>query len=163
MSAEPVSSEVRAVLGAPRGRRFSRPGAPAFPASRTREQRLLAQMPDNPRIAYRQRHGQTPPWMEAHAARLTQGDTPRPARREPAPAPDRTPPPRVPRPRPAPDDGPVRPRPRPEPPPLPRRRPGRPHSHRKPRHHRCTAWRLTAYTLAALAGALAHHLAAPLL
>ncbi|MFL1381499.1 hypothetical protein ACJOT4_29450, partial [Nocardiopsis sp. frass4] len=160
MSIEPLSSEVRAVLGAPRGHRFSRPAAPALS---TREQRLLAQMPDNPRIAYRQVHGQTPPWMEAHAARLTQGDTPRPARRRepaPAPAPERAPARRVPRPRPDPDDGPVHPRPRPEPPPLPRR-PRRPHSHRKPRHHRRTAWRLTAYTLAALAGALAHHLAAP--
>ncbi|CAL9377503.1 hypothetical protein SUDANB121_00995 [Nocardiopsis dassonvillei] len=43
------------------------------------------------------------------------------------------------------------------------RRPNRPRSHRRPRHRRRTAWRLTAYTLAALAGALAHHLAAPLL
>ncbi|WP_306369515.1 hypothetical protein [Nocardiopsis sp. CC223A] len=161
MGAEPLSSGVRAVLGAPRGRRFSRPGAPLPP---TWEQLLLAQMPDNPRVAYRQARGQIPPWMDAHLARLTEDGTPRPARRrEPAPAPEHAPTPRVPRPRPAPDDGPTRPRPRPEPPPLPRRRPGRPHSHRRPRKHGRTAWRLTAYTLAALVGALAHHLAAPLL
>lgn len=148
------------MLGAPRGRRFSRPGVPT---PGIREQRLLAQMPDNPRVAYRQRHGQTPPWMDTHAARLTESDTPRPARRrEPAPAPERIPPPRVPRPRPAPDDGPGRSSPRREPPPLPRRT-RRPRSHRKPCHRRRTAWRLAAYTLAALAGALAHHLAAALL
>ncbi|MDT0329204.1 hypothetical protein [Nocardiopsis lambiniae] len=164
MSAEPVSSGVRAVLGAPRGRRFSRPGTPTLPALSTREQRLLAQMPDNPRVAYRQARGQTPPWMNLHSARITGDDAPRPARRrEPAPVPGRVPAPRVPRPRPAPDDGPARPRPHREPPPLPRCRPGRPRSHRKPRKPGRIAWRLTAYTLAALAGALAHHLAAPLL
>ena len=121
-------------------------------------------MPDNPRVAYRQVHGQIPSWMDAHAARVTAGDTPQPARpREPAPPPEHTPKPRVPRPRPTPDDGPLRPRPRREPPPLPRRRLDRPNSHRKPRRPGRTAWRLTAYALAALAGALAHHLAAPLL
>ena len=132
----PVAPEVRTVLGAPRGRRFSRPGVPASPTPRTREQRLLAQMPDNPRVVYRQAHGQIPAWMDTHAARLTANDNPRPARRSepaPAPAPERTPTPRVPRP------------------------------HRKPRRPGRTAWRLTAYALAALAGALAHHLAAPLL
>jgi hypothetical protein len=40
-------------------------------------------------------------------------------------------------------------------PPIPRPRP-RPRSHRKPRHR--LRWTLTGYTLAALAGAVAHHL-----
>lgn len=171
MSAAPVPTGIRTVLDAPRGSRFSRPGA-ATPPTRnqrppegeqgflTREQRLLAQMQGNPRVAYRQAHGQLPLWMRLHAARLAERDAHAPEDpRKPAPAPDRRPLPAVPRPRPAPDDGPLSPRPRREPPPLPRRRSTRPHSHRKPSRLRRMAWHLLGYTLAALGGALAHHLA----
>ena len=175
MSAAPVSSGIRTVLDAPRGSRFSRPGATTPPTRKqrppdgeqcplTREQRLLAQMQGNPRVAYRQAHGQLPMWMRLHAARLAERDAHTPGGpRIPAPAPDRQPLPAVPRPRPAPDDGPLSPRPRREPPPLPRRRPTRPHSHRKPSRLSRTAWHLGGYTLAALTGALAHHLAMILL
>ncbi|NYH50440.1 hypothetical protein HNR06_000029 [Nocardiopsis arvandica] len=157
MSAEPVSSGVRAVLDAPRGRRFSRPGAPAA-APLTREQRLLIRMEGNPRVAHRMEHGELPAWMHVHAARVAERDSPTPeGPRKPSTTPDRPQAPTVPRPRSAPDDSPIRHRP--ERPPLPRR-PRRPHSHRKPRRF---GWRLTGYTLAALAGALAHHLTAGLL
>lgn len=170
MSAALVSSGVRTVLDAPRGSRFPRPGATTPPTRKqrppdgeqrplTREQRLLAQMQGNPRVAYRQAHGQLPLWMRLHAARLAERDAHAPEDpRKPAPAPDRRPLPAVPRPRPAPDDGPLSPRPRREPPPLPRRRSTRPHSHRKPSRLRRMAWHLLGYTLATLAGALAHHL-----
>ncbi|WP_370012868.1 hypothetical protein UIS43_07285 [Nocardiopsis sp. LDBS0036] len=170
MSAEPVSLGVRAVLDAPRGRRFSKP---SYPTPLTREQRLLAQMKDNPRVAYRQAHGVLPEWMHVHAARLderasrtTEGPEERP--RRPATQPERPPEPVVPRPRPAPDDGPFPPRR--ERPPLPRR-PRRPHSHRKPRRWFSAsrpgrpgpARLLAAYTLASSFGALAHHLGTVLL
>ncbi|GAB3699813.1 hypothetical protein [Nocardiopsis oceani] len=160
MTAEPVSAGVRAVLDAPRGRRFPRPGTPP---SSTREQRLLAQMADNPRVAHRQAHGTLPAWMHTHAARLAERDNqPFKEQRRPPPPPQPPPVPPVPPPRPAPDDGPPLPRPRPVRPPLPRRI-RRPASHRKPRRLGRAAWRLTGYTLAALAGALAHHLSAGLL
>jgi len=163
----PVASEVRAVLDAPRGRRFSKP---VYPAPLTREQRLLAQMQGNPRVAYRQAHGVLPAWMHIQAARMAERDAQNPRAvqnpqdpgKQPTPRPGRPPLPSLPRPRPAPDDGPLRPRP--ERPPLPRRRSPRPHGHRKPtRLGRRTAWGLCCYTLAALAGALAHHLASGLL
>ena len=151
MSAAPVSSEVRTVLDAPRGRRFSytRTGPTA------REQRLLAQMEGNPRVAYRQTHGTLPLWMHLQAARMAERD-PQPPEgpRKPAPAPKRPAQPMIPRPRTAPDDGPLPPA-RPQRPPLPKR----PRSHRKPRRRRwCVGWHLCGYTLAALGGALAHHL-----
>ncbi|WP_435108678.1 hypothetical protein [Nocardiopsis synnemataformans] len=169
MTAEPVSSGVRAVLDAPRGRRFSKP---SYPTPLTREQRLLAQMKGNPRVAYRQAHGELPPWMHVHAARLAARDTPNPEGperpRKPATPPVRPQTPAVPRPRPAPDDGPIPPRR--ERPPLPRR-PRRPHSHRKPRSWFRTGRPgrpgpvrlLTAYTLAVSTGVLVHHLATALL
>ncbi|WP_150252486.1 hypothetical protein [Nocardiopsis deserti] len=169
MSTEPVSSGVRAVLDAPRGRRFSKP---SYPAPLTREQRLLAQMEGNPRVAYRQTHGVLPAWMHVHAARLAERDTPAPegpARpRKPATTPKRLQEPVVPRPRPAPDDGPFPPRR--ERPPLPRRRPKHPHSQRPRSHRKPRRWfrtgparLLAAYTLAISTGALAHHLATTLL
>ncbi|WP_053063588.1 hypothetical protein [Nocardiopsis sp. RV163] len=174
MTAVPVSSGVRAVLDAPRGRRFSRPGASAPPISPIREQRLLAQMEGNPRVAYRQAHGVLPAWMEIHAARLAERDTrapegPEERPRRPAAPPVRPPEPAVPRPRPAPDDSPFPSRR--ERPPLPRRRSKRPHGHRKPRSWFRTGRPdrpgpvrlLTAYTLAISTGALAHHLATVLL
>ncbi|WP_435111774.1 hypothetical protein [Nocardiopsis synnemataformans] len=175
MTAETVSSGVRAVLDSPRGRRFSRPGASAPPTSPTREQRLLTQMEGNPRVAYRQAHGELPPWMHVHAARLAERDTPTPEGpkrpRKPATTPIRPRPPAIPRPRSAPDDG--TPPPRPKIPPLPRRRSRkphnqhphnqRPHGHRKPRRlGRNTAWHLLGYTLAALTGVFVHHLTAGL-
>ncbi|GAA1439975.1 hypothetical protein [Nocardiopsis tropica] len=159
MSAEP-SIRVRWVLATPRGQRSAHSGAahpcPAAPTGRSaREQRLLAQMRDNPRVAYRLEHGVLPAWMEIQDARLAQ----RPSAI--APSPSRPAVLSVPCPRPASDDGP------PSPVPAPRRTrsslPRRPHSHRKPRRRARAAWRLTAYTLAAAVGALAHHLAVPLL
>lgn len=174
MTAETVSSGVRAVLDAPRGHRFSRP---CYPAPLTREQRLLSQMEGNPRVAYRQAHGVLPEWMHVHAAQLderasraTEHPEERPSK--PTTQPQRPPEPVVPRPRPAPDDGPFPPRR--ERPPLPRRRSKRPHSHRKPRSwfrtglpghpgHPGPVSLLTAYILAISTGALAHHLAAVLL
>lgn len=156
MSAAVVSSGVRSVLDTPRGRRFSRPGG-SVPLSR--EQRLIAQMPGNPRVAYRQFHGQLPAWMDVHAARVAERDVwVSEGPRKPAPSPGRSPVPVVPRPQPAPDDGPPPPS-RPGGPPQPSPLPPRPRSHRKPRRPgRCVAWHLAGYTLAALAGALAHHL-----
>ncbi|MEU0241872.1 hypothetical protein ABZ234_29670 [Nocardiopsis sp. NPDC006198] len=159
MSAEP-STRVRRALDTPRGQRSAHPGAAhprsAAPTGRSaREQRLLAQMRDNPRVAYRLEHGVLPAWMEIQNARLAQ----RPSAT--APSPSRPAVLSVPRPRPASDDGPPSPVPAPRRtrPPLPRR----PHSHRKPRRRARATWRLTAYTLAAAAGALAHHLSALIL
>ncbi|MES0836648.1 hypothetical protein [Nocardiopsis tropica] len=71
MSAEPVSSGVRAVLDAPRGQRFSKS---VYPTLLTREQRLLAQMQGNPRVAYRQAHDVLPAWMHIQAARMAGRD-----------------------------------------------------------------------------------------
>ncbi|WDZ88920.1 hypothetical protein [Nocardiopsis sp. HUAS JQ3] len=169
MTAETVSSGVRAVLDAPRGRRFSKPG---YPTPLTREQRLLAQMEGNPRVAYRQAHGELPPWMHVHAARLDERasrttERPEERPRKPATQPKRPPEPAVPRPRPAPDDGPFPSRR--ERPPLPRRRSKRPHGRRrKPSRFGYLgstgpARLLAAYTLAISTGALAHHLATVLL
>ena len=177
MSPESATGELRAVLDAPRGRRFSRPGLSNRPMAaplddsdfRVREQRLLAQMADNPRVIHRQTHGVLPQWVYEHVARIEEreherrihpaSDHPehpeRPWKPAPSPAPHHRPRPTVPRPRPAPDDGP--PPPRPPRPPLPRR-PRRPHSHRKPRRRLRAAWHLCGYTLAALAGTVAHHL-----
>lgn len=141
-----TTAEIRRVLDTPRGSRFShtrtgtRSTAPVPP---TREQLMLAQMADNPRVQYRLKHGQIPYWVKVAAQQRAEHE--RAARQQ------QEEPPRVPRPRPAPDDG-----PRPQPPPLPRR----PRSHRKPRR---APWRLVTYTLAATAGALAHHLATFLL
>ncbi|GAB3698535.1 hypothetical protein [Nocardiopsis oceani] len=142
-----VDPGVRQVLTAPRGQRFTRTRtrtrtgtrAPARPP--TREQRLLAQMADNPRVQYRMEHGTLPHWMKVAAARRQQADRPpnRPDPPDPPTTPD-PPAPRVPRPRPAPERDPFPPRPR---------------SHRKPRR---TGWKLLAYTLAATTGAAAHHL-----
>jgi hypothetical protein len=136
-----TTERIQRVFDAPRGQRFTRP---AYTAPLTREQRLLAQMRDNPRVAYRQEHGILPAWMDEPPKR-------------PGPAA-----PLAPQPRTAPDDGPphhMRPStaPRPERPPLPRR----PRRHRKP--PRRSTWTLTGYALAALAGAFAHHLTATLL
>ncbi|MEV6818062.1 hypothetical protein AB0M72_04815 [Nocardiopsis dassonvillei] len=204
----PNTDRIRRVLDAPRGQRFVRPGtasntAPSGrpdslnrsrntsdPNEPTREQRLLAQMADNPRVAYRQLHGELPTWMHVQAARLaahgsqkpqgaqdsrgtpgTRGTEAPEGPRKPSPPPKRPQAPAVPPPRPATDDDPLPPRPqhpeRPERPPLPRRRPQRPHSHRKPRRFGWTrtgpARLLAAYTLATSAGALAQHLATVLL
>lgn len=107
------------------------------------QRRSLVQTKDNPRVAYRQSHGQLPYWLHVHTARTAEHDAQPPeSPRKPSPAPERLPVPVIPRPRPAPDGGPLQPRPRPEGPPLPRRRTQRPHSHRKPRRLRRTAWHL---------------------
>ena len=130
----PVSAGVQRVLSAPRGQRFThtRTGT----RTPTREERMLAQMRDNPRVAHRLTHGALPAWMEVAAQRRRTSTA-------------------VPRPRPAPDDSPA-PR-KPEPAPFPRR----PGCHRKPR--RRVGWHLAAYTLTAGAGALTQHLLATLL
>lgn len=157
------TARIRRVLDAPRGRRFSKP---SYPAPQTREQRLLAQMEGNPRVAYRQAHGVLPAWMEVQNQRIA-------AREQERPRPGKTP---IPRPRTAPDDGPApvrQPRQTPPPPtdkpPLPRRRSKRPHGHRPHGHRRPRRWfrtgparLLAAYTLASGVGALAHHLATTL-
>lgn len=75
---------LRSVLGAPRGRRFSRPGSSQRPESsrptaprlgpfepvnprpeshQARQERLLRQMPGNPRVAHMLEHGPLPHWM----------------------------------------------------------------------------------------------------
>ncbi|WP_047870368.1 hypothetical protein [Nocardiopsis sp. RV163] len=204
----PGTDRIRRVLDAPRGQRFVRPGTASdtgpsgCPDSlkrsgntgetdeTTREQRLLAEMADNPRVAYRRLHGELPVWMHVQAARLaahgsreprgaqdsrstpgTRGTEAPEGPRKSSPSPKRPQAPAVPPPRPATDDGPLQPRPprpqHPERPPLPRRRSQRPHSHRRPRRLRWTrtgpARLLAAYTLATSAGALAQHLATVLL
>lgn len=198
----PNTDRIRRVLDAPRGQRFVRPGTTSNtglsgrsdslnrsrntgePNEPTREQRLLAQMAGNPRVAYRQLHGELPTWMHVQAARLAAHGSQKPqgaqstpvteapeGPRKPSPSPKRPQAPAVPLPRPATDDDPLQPRPqhpeRPERPPLPRRRSQRPHSHRRPRRLRWTrtgpARLLAAYTLATSAGALAQHLATVLL
>jgi hypothetical protein len=198
----PNTNRIRRVLDAPRGRRFVRPGTASStgpsgrpdslnrsrntsdPNEPTREQRLLTQMAGNPRVAYRQAHGELPVWMHVQAARLaahgsqkpqaaqdsrgTRGTKAPEGPRKPSPSPKRPQSPAVPPPRPATDDGPLQPRPQhPERPPLPRRRSQRPHSHRRPRRLGWTrtgpARLLAAYTLATSAGALAQHLATVLL
>ncbi len=77
-----ISTEVRSVLAAPRGHRFPRPaarpkrgsapswgvqvpsGAPQEPEShQARQERLLRQMQDNPRVAYMLEHGPVPHWV----------------------------------------------------------------------------------------------------
>ncbi|WP_026116800.1 hypothetical protein [Nocardiopsis valliformis] len=155
-----VSAGVREVLTAPRGHRFSHTRTGRRPVPATREE-LFDQMMEHPKVRYRVEHGEVPPWMATHAARLTGHAAPAPEEpRDPPPPPTRPPTPFVPRPRPAPDDGPPPPRP-PRPPRAPRPPlPRRPRSHRKPRR---TPWRLITYTLTAAAGALAHHLATVLL
>ena len=160
MSAGPVTDELRAVLDAPRGQRFSRPGASprpiATPRARrhAREQHLLAQMAAHPNMVLPLWSPLPPTRTGEPATRLAEREGRRPQPKRP----DGVPP--IPRPRPAPDDGPLPPRSRPERPPLPRR----PRSHRKPRRRRRShpGWHLCGYTLATAAGALAHHLA-PLL
>lgn len=94
-----IESRVRSVLDAPRGRRFSRPGAtldrpsvrrtlPETPQER--EARLLRQMAGNPKVAYRLEHGVLPHWM--HVARQQQEQAEQEAREaasipeEPVPA-----------------------------------------------------------------------------
>ncbi|GHD17048.1 hypothetical protein GCM10007147_05790 [Nocardiopsis kunsanensis] len=170
MSAEPISTGVRAVLDTPRGSRFTRTRTGARPP--TREQCLLAQMEGNPRVAYRQAHGVLPAWMHLQAARV--GERERQTRHapeasedtegpwKPSPVPVHPQVPAVPRPRPAPDDGPPPPS-RPGGPPQPSPLPPRPRSHRKPRRRSRACWHLLGYTLAAGLGALAHHLTPGLL
>ncbi|WP_174546053.1 hypothetical protein [Nocardiopsis dassonvillei] len=63
MTAVTVNPSMREVLGAPRGRRFSRPSHTSEPTPLTREQRLLEEMRGNPRVAYRLEHGVLPHWM----------------------------------------------------------------------------------------------------
>ncbi|MCY9784881.1 hypothetical protein KIK06_13370 [Nocardiopsis sp. EMB25] len=128
------TDRIRAVLGAPRGRRFTRPVATTTTATADRHRILLEEMRDNPRVRYRQRHGVLPAWMDEPRRRPTN---------PPAPVP-------VPRPRTAPDDD---PRPQnPKRPPLPRRR----SRHRKPPRRLLPL--LTLHALTALAGAGAYHL-----
>ncbi|WP_028649425.1 hypothetical protein [Nocardiopsis sp. CNT312] len=167
----PVSSGVRAVLSAPRGARFTRTrtGTRRPAAEPTRRERVLAQMADNPRIVYRQAHGELPAWMDAHAERIAARD--RSDRRQ---HPDRPAVVPVPRPREAPDDGPARPAPLPPKPPLPRRRSRRPRDghrtsgrrlarHRRPRRGPGLARLVAAYAMATAVGALAHHLSTAVL
>lgn len=179
MSTETLPPDLRRVLDAPRGRRFSRtPHRPgirpeAHPSTSTgpeplpplvslgrtpRERELLAQMPDTPRLRHRFAHGDLPEWMRrARSAESCwrQDDVPD---RTPAPGPAREP---------AEDDGPGRPTPIPRPrreyvppPPLPRRSecPRRPASHRKPR--RRIGHLVLGYALAITAGAVGQHMVA---
>ncbi|GAA1072572.1 hypothetical protein GCM10009642_02960 [Nocardiopsis metallicus] len=88
-----VSSGVRQRLSAPRGHRFSRPGAnrplaapppprehrhssgPYFSTPEThseRQARLLRQMEGNPRVAHMLQHGPTPHWFEVDRQRREQ-------------------------------------------------------------------------------------------
>ncbi|GAA1105561.1 hypothetical protein [Nocardiopsis metallicus] len=185
MSTETMPLDLRRVLDAPRGRRFSRPVLrpgirpevhssggrapeslpPLVSLGRTpRERELLARMPDTPGLRRRFAEGDPPAWLrgaESAESCWRQDDvsdrTPAP---EPAPAPQ-------PAREPAEEAEPKRPvsipRPRREQvprPPLPRRsdRPRRPASHRKPR--RRTGLLLTGYALAVTAGAMGQHLLA---
>ena len=174
MSTQTLPMDLRRVLDAPRGRRFShtphRPGArpaarlgprpstskapeslpPLVSLGRTpRERELLAQMPDAPGLRRRLERGDLPEWMRVAAARRAE----EPAR-TPEPSPSPVP---VPKPARAPDEdvepaGPLPiPRPRRERAPLPRRsdRPRRPASHRKPR--RRIGHLITGYVLAGAA------------
>ncbi|WP_017575883.1 hypothetical protein [Nocardiopsis kunsanensis] len=142
MTTAALSPGIRQVLSAPRGRRFTGRREP-----RTRQADMLAQMQDNPRVRYRQLHGELPAWMLPKEDRVSRPPRPRPEA------------PPVPRPRtpsgarPAPTTTRTRPRPARPPVPVPQSRPG---AHRKPR--RRTGWILAGYTLAATAGALASHL-----
>jgi hypothetical protein len=72
MTAVTVNPRMREVLGAPRGRRFSRPSHTSEPTPLTREQRLLDQMRGNPRVAYRLEHGVLPHWMRVAEERRVQ-------------------------------------------------------------------------------------------
>lgn len=73
-----VDDRLRSVLDAPRGRRFSRPGSarpntprlgpfepvnPRPESHQARRERLLRQMPGDPRIAHMLEHGPLPHWM----------------------------------------------------------------------------------------------------
>ncbi|WP_152436733.1 hypothetical protein [Nocardiopsis xinjiangensis] len=141
MSTATLPDGMRQVLTAPRGRRFTRPGIP-----RTHQARMLAQMADNPRVRYRQLHGELPAWMNAQEERT-------PPRRQPRPATPTVPHPRTPDETSPGAQPPSRPRPSRPPVPVPPRRPG---NHRKPR--RRTGWILAGHTLAATAGACVSHL-----
>lgn len=125
--AVPVAAAVRQVLSAPRGHRFTH--TRAHPPLSPRQEEILTQMGDNPRVARRLKYGTLPTWMHV-AAQQDRAANP------------------IPHPRPTPEDLPAPPKP----PPLP----CRPRSHRKPR--RKIGWPLTAYGLAASAGAVAYHL-----
>ena len=187
MSTQTLAMDLRRVLDAPRGHRFSRtphrpgtrPGShptpgpvpeplpPLVSLGRTpRERALLAQMPDTPGLRRRMERGDLPEWMLRSTASdscwrqaLDPDRVPEPI---PSPAPDpepaRTP---------GEDTRPSRPLPVPHPrreqvplPPLPRRsdRPRRPASHRKPR--RRVGPLVAGYALAILTGAVSHHLLA---
>ncbi|WP_223809308.1 hypothetical protein [Nocardiopsis listeri] len=80
---------VRSVLAAPRGQRFSRPGAsrPTTPrlgpfepvntppeTHQARRERLLRQMRGNPRVAYMLEHGELPHWMIVARERREQAE-----------------------------------------------------------------------------------------
>lgn len=82
MTTVAVNPRMRAVLEAPKGRRFSRPAEAAAPL--TREQRLLAQMRGNPRVTRRLEHGVLPKWMLVAEERREQRnqDLPRPTLQE---------------------------------------------------------------------------------
>ncbi|MEU3309076.1 hypothetical protein [Nocardiopsis sp. NPDC006832] len=185
MSNATIPMDLRRVLDAPRGRRFShtphRPGTrpsprpssgatadplpPLVSLGRTpRERELLAQMPDTPGLRRRIERGDLPERIRRAASEGScwrQDQRPdHTAQPEPEPNP-------APKPAHEPDEDvefdrplPI-PRPRREyvpPPPLPRRsdRPRRPTSHRRPR--RRIGHLITGYALAALAGALAQPL-----
>ncbi|WP_143847291.1 hypothetical protein, partial [Nocardiopsis sp. JB363] len=105
MSAAPVTGELRAVLDAPRGQRFSRPGASARPMATSRarqhvrEQHLLTQMAAHPNLVLPLWTPRPPTRTGEPAARLAERDDRRPLPKRPNGVPP------VPRPRPAPDDG----------------------------------------------------------
>ena len=142
MSTTTLPPGIHQVLTAPRGRRFTRPGAP-----RTHQARMLDQMADNPRVRYRLDHGELPAWMNTREERTPPRRQPRPR-----PAPSTIPRPRTPHGSSSGTQPPAHPRPSRPPVPIPARRPG---SHRKPR--RRTGWLLAGHTLAATAGAWAYH------
>ncbi|WP_431867890.1 hypothetical protein [Nocardiopsis eucommiae] len=105
MNRPQVREEIRSVLTAPRGHRFPRtntrppqPGVPALESAsawtethQDRQERLLRQMGDNPRVAYMLHHGPLPHWVTVarhHREQAAQeaAEAASPAEPEPEPA-----------------------------------------------------------------------------
>ncbi|WP_234003821.1 hypothetical protein [Nocardiopsis sp. SBT366] len=106
MSGSQVSAQIRSVLTAPRGHRFPRTNArsprPAVPALQSesawtethqdRQERLLRQMGDNPRVAYMLEHGPVPHWVRVarqHREQAAQKAAEAASLAEPEPVPPR--------------------------------------------------------------------------
>ena len=189
MSTATIPMDLRRVLDAPRGRRFSR--TPQHPGSRPgsradtrlstgagpesvpplaslgrtpRERELLARMPDTPRLRPRFTHGDLPAWMRSPAPPESCWRQERHPDGAPEPTPEPTPRPAR---EPGRDTEPARPVPVPQPrrehvprPPLPRRS----DPPRRPASHRKPRRRIghlvTGYAFAPMAGAVGQHLIA---